>query len=131
MHDGVIDAKTEVYGGNNPQTNYERFRWERCSSIFVPLQRAAPMVDRGGVDPLLFGQGPGPGGDGMRPLVNQLLTAVAVLTAKLTIMESAVEELGAMAAHLDFLEGEHEALRCSIEQLRAKTAELDRRSQRG
>ena len=58
-------------------------------------------------------------------------TAVAVLTVKLTVVETAVEELGAMAAHLDFLEGEHEALRCSIEQLRAKTEELDRRSQRG
>ena len=129
MHDGVIDAKTEVYGGNNAQTNYESPRRGRRSSKIVPSPR--PMVDRGGVDPLLFGQGSGSGGDGMRPLVNQLLTAVAVLTVKLTVVETAVEELGAMAAHLDFLEGEHEALRCSIEQLRAKTEELDRRSQRG
>ena len=126
MQGGSIDAKTEVYGGNNGQSNYERLRWARRSSIFVP-----PMVDRGGVDPLLFGQGSGSGGDVMRALVNQLLTAVAVLTAKLTIMESAIEELGTMAAHLCFLEEEHEALRCSIEQLRAKTEELDRRSQRG
>jgi hypothetical protein len=86
------------------------------------------MVDRGGIDPLLFGQGPSD--SGLRSLVNELLTAVAMLTVKMQIVETSIEELGSLGSQADYLEGESAEMRCGIEQLRSKVEELDRRTKR-
>lgn len=75
------------------------------------------MVGRGGVDRRLWDQG---GDDDLREVVEGMARAVAVLAIRLRGIEGKLDEEDRLAAHLDYVEGETDDLRSTIQRVDAR-----------